>query len=280
VTPTPVNGLTVRGRVSLGETGGPGLEGVAMRLFFSSYYPGDVVAITDSGGHYQSAFIYIPGDEMVTVWPQLAGYAFEPPHHYWRHYAGVEHAVRDFVAHAVTPTPTPTSTPTEGPTLTASPTVSATPMATETVEPTATATHTTSPTATATPTQTDTATPTWTASASRTPTPTHTPAPSDLYISQLRYSGSDEYVEITNRGGSAQNMTQWRIQSVRGDQWYSFPAGYTLAVGRHVRVHSGPGAVDNPPADLKWTAAYIWNNDGDEARLYDVQGRLVDSWAY
>jgi competence protein ComEC len=67
---------------------------------------------------------------------------------------------------------------------------------------------------------------------------------------------------------------------VRGDQWYSFPWGYTLAAGAHVRVHSGPGAVDNPPIDLRWTGTYIWNNDGDEARLYDSRGQLVDSWSY
>jgi hypothetical protein len=203
VTRTPVNGLTVLGRVSLGETGGPGLEAVAIRLFFSSYYPGDVVATTDGDGRYQSAFIYIPGDEMVTLWPELAGYAFDPPHHYWRHYAGVEHAVRDFVAHAVTPTPT------TGPALTASPTATHAPTATHTTTCTATATVT----PTASPAQTGTAMPTWTA------TPTHSPAPSDLHISYLRYAGSDEYVEVTNRGGSPQDMTSWRIQSVRGDQW-------------------------------------------------------------
>jgi hypothetical protein len=141
VTSTPMNGLTVRGRVSLVEPGGAGLQGVAIRLFFSSYYP---------------------GDEMVMVWPELAGSAFEPPHHYWRHYAGLEYAARDFIAHAVAPT--------EGATLTASPSATHAPTATQSTTSTATAT------ATASPAPTGTSTPTWTA----TPTPTHTPASSGL----------------------------------------------------------------------------------------------------
>ena len=75
-------------------------------------------------------------------------------------------------------------------------------------------------------------------------------------------------------------MTNWKIQSVEGDQWYTFPSGYVLGAGSTVYVHSGPDAQANPPTDLLWTRAYIWNNDGDEARLYDAQGGLVDSWAY
>jgi len=39
-----------------------------------------------------------------------------------------------------------------------------------------------------------------------------------------------------------------------------------------VLVHSGPDAGDNPPGHLRWTGAYIWNNDGDEARLVNAEG--------
>jgi hypothetical protein len=108
---------------------GPGLAGVDIHLFFASYGPGDVVAVTDEQGTYETRFFYIPGDEMVTVWPELAGYAFDPPQHYWRHYGGVEQAVRDFVAHPVAPTSTPTATAT----ATATPTHTATPTTPATV---------------------------------------------------------------------------------------------------------------------------------------------------
>jgi len=136
------------------------------------------------------------------------------------------------------------------------------------------------PTPTRTPTRTPTPTLAPTGTPTRTATPTGTPAANSIQITALQYAGSDEYVEITNYGPNAQNMTNWRIQSVEGDQWYTFPSGYTLAVGAYVRVHSGPSAVNNPPTDLKWTGSYIWNNDGDEARLYNEAGQLVDNWVY
>jgi len=152
-----------------------------------------------------------------------------------------------------------------GPTST--PTYTRTPTPTRTR--TATSTRTRTPTRTATPTRT------------RTPTPTHTPAgPNDLHITQLQYSGSDEYVQITNNGPSAQTMTGWKIESVVGPQWYYFPDEYTLAVSAYVRIHSGPDAIDNPPTDLRWATAYYWRDAGDEARLYDALDQLVDSWVY
>jgi hypothetical protein len=103
---------------------------------------------------------------------------------------------------------------------------------------------------------------------------------SDLTITYLHYSGQDEYLEITNQGADAQDMTGWQIQTMRGNQWYSFPPGYTLPAGDHVRVHSGPEAWSSWPVHLKWTTAYRWSDGDDEARLYDAYGSLVDSWGY
>ena len=107
----------------------------------------------------------------------------------------------------------------------------------------------------------------------------YTPHP-DLYIEALQYETTDEYVQITNRGDASQDMTGWRIHSVTGDQWYDFPAAYTLAAGASVRVHSGPDALDNPPADLLWALAHIWRNEGDKAILYDNSNTEIDSFCY
>lgn len=104
--------------------------------------------------------------------------------------------------------------------------------------------------------------------------------PVPVYIETLRDDTSDEYVQITNRGTTAQDMTGWQIHSVVGDQWYTFPSGYILAAGTSVRVHSGPDAFENPPTDLLWGHAYIWRNEGDEAILYDDASNLVDSYSY
>jgi hypothetical protein len=75
-------------------------------------------------------------------------------------------------------------------------------------------------------------------------------------------------------------MTNWRIHSVVGDQWFYFPSGYTLNAGATVYVHSGPDAFDSPPTDLLWGYAYIWNNDGDEAVLYNDVGQEIDRYGY
>ena len=150
-----------------------------------------------------------------------------------------------------------------------------------TATPSITASPTFAATATPTPTLPATPTPTQTPVATSTPTPTRTVSPqARLRISCLSYSGRREYVCISNEGASPQDMTSWRLQSVVGDQWFTFPSGYVLGAGATVYVESGPDARHNPPTSLWWTAAYIWSNDGDEARLYNAAGKLVDSWAY
>jgi hypothetical protein len=96
--PTVVNmpGIVVRGHVTIN---GAGLAGVNVYKRFSAY-PRDLIATTDKDGYYESAFIPIPGDEMVSVEAELAGYTFDPPYHYWRHYYGYELTTLDFVATA------------------------------------------------------------------------------------------------------------------------------------------------------------------------------------
>jgi hypothetical protein len=117
-TPSPTlrPGLVIQGYVRLNVAGGPGLANVKIYRGFASY-PGDLVAITDQDGYYETEFVSIPGDETVTVWAELAGYSFSPAQHSWRHYYGYELVRLDFVANAHTPTATvsPTYTPTSAP---------------------------------------------------------------------------------------------------------------------------------------------------------------------
>jgi len=113
-----------------------------------------------------------------------------------------------------------------------------------------------------------------------TPTPTPVPRRSDVRFSWLKGSGRDEYVEVSNYDVASQDMSDWRIVSVVGDQSYWFPVGYVLGAGLYVRVHSGPDAYNDPPVDLRWTTGYVWNNGGDEAVLYDDKGSVVDRRSY
>ncbi len=102
ISPTP--GVIVRGHVRLAD--GSGLPGIPICRNFASY-PGVVVATTDADGYFQSDFAFIPGDEMVSVWPNATGYTFQPDNIRWRHYYGPEDRTLDFVASPASATAVP-----------------------------------------------------------------------------------------------------------------------------------------------------------------------------
>jgi len=55
---------------------------------------------------------------------------------------------------------------------------------------------------------------------------------------------------------------------------YTFPS-FSLESGSTVTVHTEEGT--NTATELYWGSGRpIWNNDGDTARLYDINGNLVD----
>jgi hypothetical protein len=102
VTPdTSQPGLVVKGQVTYY---GVGIGDVKIYRSFAAY-PGELTATTDSEGYYQSDFIFIPGDEMVTIWAEYKGYLFSPGNYSWRHYHGFEETELNFTAMAIIPTP-------------------------------------------------------------------------------------------------------------------------------------------------------------------------------
>jgi hypothetical protein len=124
-----------------------------------------------------------------------------------------------------------------------------------------------------------------TPTATLTPTPAPTPTrstPYDLRITNLKYTGRDEYVQISNYEPSTSvEMTGWTIKKMDSDRLpYSFPYAFVLATGAYVRVHSGLDAFENRPTDLQWTRAYVWTDSGGVAQLVDPQGRVVSVWGY
>lgn len=82
----------------------------------------------------------------------------------------------------------------------------------------------------------------------------------------------NEIVTIKNNSNQDINMTGWKLVSVEGNQTYNFPSGYTLKAGGTITIASGKST-----GTLKWTGSYIWNNDGDAARLYDSSNTLISS---
>jgi len=104
LTATP--GLLLEGNVHL--TDGTPLKGVVICRSFASYQ-GSQVAVTDGNGEFSAEFVSIPGDEMVTIWPHLDGYSFDPAQVYWRHYYGFETSHLEFAASVQDPTAAPSA---------------------------------------------------------------------------------------------------------------------------------------------------------------------------
>lgn len=98
LTATP--GLLLRGSVRSSD--GAALAGVVICRSFASY-SGTQVTITSSNGEFAAEFVAIPGDEMITIWPYLEGYSFDPAQVYWRHYHGFEVSDLNFVASGLQP---------------------------------------------------------------------------------------------------------------------------------------------------------------------------------
>jgi len=88
----------------------------------------------------------------------------------------------------------------------------------------------------------------------------------------------DEYVEFQNQGTLPQDMSGWRIASVRGAQTYSF-AGLTMQPGQICRLYTNE--VHPEWCGLSWAKASAqWSNAGDRANLSDATGKVVSSFGY
>ncbi|MGM7719835.1 lamin tail domain-containing protein [Metabacillus sp. Hm71] len=82
-------------------------------------------------------------------------------------------------------------------------------------------------------------------------------------------------VVIKNVDSREPNLTGWRLYSADGGQTFYFPNNYVLKKGSLVTIVSGREATHNPPSQLLWTNAYMWENDGDIARVYNPLNGLV-----
>jgi hypothetical protein len=64
------------------------------------------------------------------------------------------------------------------------------------------------------------------------------------------------------------------------NNWEPTSAGFVLGAGASVRIESYTGAVDNPPAVLRWSTAAIWSNTGDNVELRNASNEVVSSMWY
>ncbi|ADI73370.1 Deoxyribonuclease I [Methanohalobium evestigatum Z-7303] len=95
----------------------------------------------------------------------------------------------------------------------------------------------------------------------------------DVYISDL--SLEDEWVKITNPGETSVDLNNWKIED-EANHAYEF-TDFTLGPNNTVTLYTDEGT--DAENQLYWgSGRAIWNNDGDNAYLYDSTGELVDSY--
>jgi hypothetical protein len=92
----------------------------------------------------------------------------------------------------------------------------------------------------------------------------------------------DEYVEITNQGTVAQDLTGWRLDSERGaapGQVFGFPAGFVMQPGQVCRVYTDEVHPGWRGLSLGYGRSGVWSNSGpDAAVLIDGDEAMVSRW--
>lgn len=112
------------------------------------------------------------------------------------------------------------------------------------------------------------------------PSPSPTPTPTGISGPDVRIIDLDkvaEYIIIKNFGSSAVDMTGWWIMSIRGEQKFYFPAGYTLNASQECKI-AGYGAAGT--GDFVWEDGRgVWNNSSDDdGALYDNTSTQASYW--
>jgi endonuclease YncB( thermonuclease family) len=109
-----------------------------------------------------------------------------------------------------------------------------------------------------------------------------------IEIAHIRYDAdgndnfnlNDEWVEFSNPGSSALDLTGWSIKDESAGHRYYFPSGFSLGARSTVRLHTGCG--DDTAAALYWCnqGSAVWNNGGDTVFVLDPNGNIVVSESY
>ncbi|GAX36560.1 LamG-like jellyroll fold domain-containing protein [Nodularia sp. NIES-3585] len=115
----------------------------------------------------------------------------------------------------------------------------------------------------------------------KTGTATGTIAIADIsHKGQVNRTQSDEYVEIVNQGTETADLSGWKISSgLSKRQAFTFPVGSKLEAGKSFRVYTNEVHPETGGFSFGSGTA-IWNDKGDEAKLFDTQGNQVSTLAY
>ncbi len=105
--------------------------------------------------------------------------------------------------------------------------------------------------------------------------------PARMGISYIHFVGlekntqGDEYIEIKNTGGTAQDVTGWRVRAGSASQEFVFPKGSIVEPGAACRVYT------NRAGSFSFNAKRaVWNDTGDTGMLYNATGTMVAEYGY
>jgi len=99
-----------------------------------------------------------------------------------------------------------------------------------------------------------------------------------VFDGRVPVTEADEYVEFQNQGSLPQNMSAWRISSVRSGQTYPFGT-LTMQPGQICRLYTNE--IHPEWCGLNWgRATPMWTNTGDRANLVDATGKVLSSIGY
>lgn len=96
---------------------------------------------------------------------------------------------------------------------------------------------------------------------------------------QVKRSQSDEYVELRNTGTGSADLSGYRINAGDSGQDFVFPPGTVLQSNQGLRVYTNQVHKESGGFSFGSGRA-LWNDDGDEALLYDPAGALVHRYGY
>jgi hypothetical protein len=89
---------------------------------------------------------------------------------------------------------------------------------------------------------------------------------------------SDEYAVIQNQGGTAVDLSGWRLNAGDPGQNFIFPP-FDLQPGQSCRVYTNEVHPETCGFSFGSGRA-IWNNGGDCGYLYDANGNEVSRYCY
>ncbi|MDJ0511171.1 MAG: lamin tail domain-containing protein [Crocosphaera sp.] len=100
---------------------------------------------------------------------------------------------------------------------------------------------------------------------------------SDLFYEAKDSQKADQYVEITNSGTIAADISSWKIKSSAKNRTYFFPVGTTLEAGQSIKLYNDEHHAESGGFSF-YSEWGVWKNKGDTATLVDAEGNEVSTF--